>query len=188
MLHREELLPLWNKGLSEILRDLVLSGRVQQAGISVYSADKAIESLNTQGIDMIQLPTNILDRRFENAGVFQLAEEKEKQIYIRSVFLQGLLLMRTEEIPANMAFVKPLLTKLEFLASELDLTRKEIALGYLKSAMPNAHLIFGAETQNQVRENVICWQKKTPESLINQARALFPNVSEQILNPSLWPI
>jgi aryl-alcohol dehydrogenase-like predicted oxidoreductase len=186
MLHREELLSLWHKGLSEILHDLVLSGRVKQAGISVYSPDKAIQALNTEGIDMVQLPTNILDRRFENAGVFQLADQKKKQIYIRSVFLQGLLLMNPEEIPTNMAFAKPLLKKLEFLASDLGLTRQEIALGYLKSGMPNAHVIFGAETQNQVKENVISWQKRIPESLINQVRAIFPNVSEHILNPLLW--
>jgi aryl-alcohol dehydrogenase-like predicted oxidoreductase len=186
MLHREELLSLWNKGLMEILNDFVLSGRVKQIGISVYSPDRAIQGLNTEGIDMVQLPTNILDRRFENAGVFQLADKKKKQVYIRSVFLQGLLLMDPEEIPTNMAFARPLLKKLEFLASDLGLTRQEIALGYLKSGMPNAHVIFGAETQNQVKENVISWQKKIPESLVNQIRAIFPNVSENILNPVLW--
>jgi aryl-alcohol dehydrogenase-like predicted oxidoreductase len=186
MLHREELLSLWHNGLSEIIHDLVLSGGVKQTGVSVYSPDKAIQALNTEGIDMVQLPMNILDRRFENAGVFQLADKKKKQIYIRSVFLQGLLLMDPEEIPANMAFARPVLKKLESLSRDLGLTRQEMALGYLKLGMPNAHVIFGAETQHQVKENVITWQKKIPESLVNQVRVLFPNVSEHILNPVLW--
>jgi len=55
MLHREELLSLWDNGLSKILHDFALSGRVKYIGISVYSPDKAIQALNTEGIDMVQL-------------------------------------------------------------------------------------------------------------------------------------
>lgn len=186
MLHREEMLSLWNKGLSKILYDLVLSGRVHKVGISVYSPEKAIQSLNTEGIDMVQLPTNILDRRFERAGVFHLADEKRKTIYIRSVFLQGLLLMNPREIPEKMAFARPVLEKLDSLSRDSGLTRQEIALGYIKSEMPNAHVIFGAETPSQVRENMTVWQKETPKLLCNRVKTLFTNVDEQILNPVLW--
>ncbi|MDO9028146.1 MAG: aldo/keto reductase, partial [Candidatus Roizmanbacteria bacterium] len=76
MLHKEEILSLWDKGLAEILHELVLSGRIKHIGVSVYSPDKAIQALNTDVVDMVQLPANILDRRFEKAGVLQLANEK----------------------------------------------------------------------------------------------------------------
>ncbi|MBT5306663.1 MAG: aldo/keto reductase, partial [Candidatus Scalindua sp.] len=92
MLHKEKMLSAWDNGLSKIFHTFVVSGKIKHIGISVYSPEKAIQALNTDGIDMVQLPTNILDRRFETAGVFQLAEEKKKKIYIRSVFLQGLIL------------------------------------------------------------------------------------------------
>ena len=187
MLHREEMLSLWNNGLAKTLHGFVLSGRVQKIGISVYSPNKAIEALNTDGIDMIQLPTNILDRRFEDAGVFKLADEKKKTIYIRSIFLQGLILMNPREIPAKMAFSLPVIEKLESLSNDFGLSRQEIAIGYIKSEMPNAHVIFGAETPSQVRENMTAWQKEIPKSLGNKGRVLFANVDEQILNPSLWP-
>ncbi|NIO19559.1 MAG: hypothetical protein GTN76_02115 [Candidatus Aenigmarchaeota archaeon] len=78
MLHREERLSLWDKGLGNILQAFVLSGRVETIGISIYSPNKAIKALRTEGIDMVQLPTNILDRRFEDAGVFKLADERKK--------------------------------------------------------------------------------------------------------------
>ena len=187
MLHREEMLSLWDKGLGKILHDFVLSGRVEKIGISVYSPDKAIQALKTEGINMVQLPTNILDRRFENVGVFQLADEKEKIIYIRSVFLQGLILMNSQEIPEKMRFARPVVKKIESLSNEFGLSRQEMAMGYIKSEMPNAYVIFGAETPEQVRENMTAWQKKMPKSLGNKVRALFANVDEQILNPSLWP-
>jgi len=186
LLHKEEMLLLWDKGLSKILHALVASGRVLKVGVSVYSPEMALQALNTDGIDMVQLPTNVLDRRFENAGVFRLADKKQKQIYIRSVFLQGLLLMSPEEIPAKMAFVKPVLRRLESLSNNLGLTKQEIALGYLRSELPNAQVIFGAETQKQVTENVTAWEKEMPRSLGRQVRELFADLSENILNPALW--
>lgn len=186
MLHREEMLSLWDKGLAEILYGFVSSGRVKHIGISVYLPEKAIQALNTKGIDMVQLPTNILDRRFEKAGVFQLADEKGKKIYIRSVFLQGLILMDLKEVPERMAFAKPVLEKLESLSIDLRLTRKEMALSYVKSEMPDAKVIFGADTPEHVRENLTCWEKNSPLSLVAKVRNLFDNVDEKILNPSLW--
>jgi len=187
MLHREEMLSLWDKGLGKILQAFVLSGRVEKIGISVYSPDKAINALKTEGVDMVQLPTNILDRRFEKAGVFNLSDEKKKTIYIRSVFLQGLILMNPEEVPEKMDFARPVVEKIESLSNEFGLSRQEMALGYIKSEIPNAHVIFGAEIPEQVIENVEAWKKKMPEPLGNKGRALFANVDEQILNPSLWP-
>lgn len=187
MFHREEMLSLWDKGLDKITKALVLSGRVKKIGISVYSPEKAIHALNTEGIDMVQLPSNILDRRFENAGIFELADKRKKTIYIRSIFLQGLILMKSREIPPKMAFAIPVVEKIEYLSNKLGLSRQEMALGYIKSEMPNAYVIFGAETLNQVRENMIAWRKVIPKSLGKLSRALFANVDEKILNPSLWP-
>ncbi|NTW43221.1 MAG: aldo/keto reductase, partial [Anaerolineaceae bacterium] len=61
MLHREEMLALWHRGLSEIVTGFVAKGIVRKIGISVYSPDKAIEAINTEGINMVQVPTNVLD-------------------------------------------------------------------------------------------------------------------------------
>lgn len=186
MLHREEMLSFWDKGLGKILHDFVLPGRVEKIGISVYSPDKAIQALNTEGIDMVQLPTNILDRRFENAGLFKLADEKEKIIYIRSIFLQGLILMNPEEISEKMYFARPVIEKIKSLSNEFGLSRQAMAMGYIKSEMPNTHVIFGAETPRQVRENITAWQKEMPKLLGNKVRIFFANIDEQILNPVLW--
>ncbi len=187
MLHREEMISLWDKGLENILGDFVSSGRVKHIGISVYSPEKAIQALNTDGIDMVQLPTNILDKRFVEAGVFQLADKKGKTIYIRSVFLQGLILMDTDEIPEKMSFARPVLERLKHLSEDLGLTRQEIALGYIKFTIPNTRVVFGADTSEQVKKNLLCWNKEPSQYMINQVNKLFDCVDEKILNPTLWP-
>ena len=187
MLHKEDFLSLWEQGLRKTLEGFVSSGMIRHVGVSVYSPDQAIRALNTPGIDVVQLPTNILDRRFENAGVFELAEKMRKQIYIRSVFLQGLLLMHPEEIPPHLAGARPIVEKVDSLCNSLGLTCLEISLAYIRKQVPGARVVFGAEMPSQVTQSALAWEKNVPESLGEQIKALFPDVDERILNPTLWP-
>ena len=187
LLHREGFLDLWDKGLGEILAGFVSSGFVECLGITVYSPKKAIQALNTEGISIVQLPTNIIDRRFEKAGVFGLAEDAGKTIYIRSIFLQGLLLMPSESLPEHMRLAAPVINRLALYAQDIGLTVKELCIGYTKHTFPHSKLIFGAETQAQVKENMECWDVDWPSDLSQKIQREFEEIDEMMLNPSLWP-
>ena len=186
MLHREDMLDLWGKGLGENLMDIVGSGKVKHIGVSVYSPERAVQALNTKGISMVQLPANILDRRFEKAGVFQLADDMGKTIYIRSIFLQGLVLLNKDQLPKGMQFASKVIEELDILANKLRMSKIELALGYLKITKPNARIVFGAETQQQVEKNISIWEKHFRSDLFQELRHIFCSVDERILNPTLW--
>lgn len=91
MLHRESLLDDWDTFRAE-LAPLLNAGLFEKIGVSVYTPESAIKALGTDGIEMVQIPANILDRRFQQHNVFDIADEENKDIFIRSVYLQGLFL------------------------------------------------------------------------------------------------
>ncbi|MFH1884103.1 MAG: aldo/keto reductase [Planctomycetota bacterium] len=186
MLHREDMIDLWEKGLGENLMDIVSSGKVKHIGVSVYSPERAVQVLNTEGISMVQLPANILDRRFEKTGAFELADEMGKTIYIRSIFLQGLVLLNKDQLPKNMKFASTVIEELDIHANRLRMSKTELALGYLKATKPNARILFGAETQQQVKINISIWEKHFRPDLFQELRHVFCSVDERILNPTLW--
>ncbi|MFC1590918.1 aldo/keto reductase [Thermodesulfobacteriota bacterium] len=186
MLHDENLLSRWPRGVGDAIRGLVASGRVAAAGVSVYSPEKACEALCTEGIDLVQVPSNILDGRFFRKGVFALAAEKKKRVYIRSVFLQGLLLMDPDGLPAHMAHARPVLERVKALAEDLGVTRHTLALGYLRAKAPEAKLVIGVDAPAQIRENVSRALKETADDLVSPVEKSFANVDEKIINPSLW--
>jgi aryl-alcohol dehydrogenase-like predicted oxidoreductase len=186
MLHREDMLDLWEKGLGENLMDIVGSGKVKHIGVSVYSPEKAVQVLNTEGISMVQLPTNILDRRFEKTGAFELADNMDKTIYIRSIFLQGLVLLNKNQLPKGMQFASKIIEELDILANKLRMSKVELAMGYLKTTKPNARIVFGAETQQQIEKNISIWKKHFRPDLFQELKHIFCYVDERILNPTLW--
>ena len=187
MLHKEEYLEVWESGMGDILRGLVKKGLTEHVGVAVYSPRIAKLALETDGIDMIQIPSNILDRRFEEADVFQLAEKKGKQIYVRSVFLQGLLLMERKRIPPKMQFAVEVLKRLEGFSQEIGLSKQTLALGYVRQAYPQAKIVFGVETPEQINSNLKSLYTTLPVGFVGRSQKEFPYVEESILNPALWP-
>lgn len=185
LLHDENGLRFWTQGLGNILRSLVNEGKVKSIGGSFYTPQKASEALDLNGVDLIQVPANILDRRFEEAGVFKKASERGKEVFVRSIFLQGLLLAPIDCVPVSLKHVLPYLEELEQLSKSMKLTRSELSLGYAAQKWPGAFVILGAESSKQVIDNVrILLSKKT--LMVNEN--IFKGVPENILNPALWSL
>ncbi len=186
MLHKESLLSELSSGLEDILHSFVRSGKIKKIGVSVYSPEAALESFGVKGFDMVQLPANILDSRFARKRVFEFAAKANRQVYIRSVLLQGLILMEPRELPGHMAFARQALEKINALSEELNVTKLELALGYIKARYPEAKLIIGVETVEQLKSDLECWEKKPVSNLIPLVENYFDSIEERIVNPSLW--
>lgn len=186
MLHREEMLDLWKEGLDDILQLMICKGMADHIGVSVYSPHRALQAIQTAGIKIIQLPTNILDRRFIRAGVFEAAAAADKKIYIRSVFLQGLLLMDPDVLPPHMIAAKPILDELHAISLENNLHIRQISLAYIKATQPNAKLIIGTETAKQLKEVINDAEMELSKEILKMLCDKFDSVDEKIINPTLW--
>ncbi len=186
MLHREEWLDNLDQGLGKTLKTLIFDGTVRYLGVSLYTPAQALRALESDILEMIQVPANILDRRFADAGVFDLATGKGKQVYIRSVFLQGLLLIRAKDLPARLGFAETTINKLEDICAQYKYTRQEMALLYIKEKYPQAKIVIGAETAAQLEQNLTIWKDNfRPISGIKEFDG-WPTTDERIINPALW--
>ena len=84
--------------LLDILRELKEIGLIKSIGASVYTKEELI-SLPLQYIDCIQLPLSIFDQRFIHDGSINMLQDLNISIHVRSIFMQGLLLIPTFEWP-----------------------------------------------------------------------------------------
>lgn len=72
---------------------------ISKIGISVYSKEIIFKIVNKFKIDIVQMPINILDRRFLNKKLIIILKKKKIKIYARSIFLQGVLLKDKKALP-----------------------------------------------------------------------------------------
>lgn len=115
--------------LFERLADLQHQGKVGKVGVSVYTPEELTRWLE-QGypLELVQLPANLLDQRFLRAGWLDRLQTMGCEIHVRSLFLQGLLLMHpTLRPPYFGAFSEPL-SRLDGWQPHLSLLHKALAL------------------------------------------------------------
>lgn len=186
LLHDEQALDRWDQGLERALRAALDTGLVEAVGVSVYAPERALQALSLPLLTRLQLPASVLDRRFERAGVFTAAARRGVRPVVRSIFLQGLLLLSPDRVPERLAEARPFVARFQDICAAHGLSRNAAALRFAREAWPEARLVFGAETLAQLRENVEDHARPLEPEALEALRQAFDTVPERIVNPSLW--
>ena len=90
-------------------------------------------------VDVIQLPYNILDRRFEK--FFKMIKSKKIKIYIRSVFLQGVLTSSLKNKITKSREIK----KFNFFSSKNEISNINLCLSFVKKNKLVNKIILGVD-------------------------------------------
>ena len=175
-----------NKGVLEGLMKVREAGLANHIGVSIYDVADALAALE-HGLDFVQVPYNVLDRRLEKTDFFAKTKERGVRVFARSPFLQGLLLMEMGDIPARLAHARPLVLKFGEIARRHELTRVEAALLFAYRC-PADHIVFGVETLAQLKDIISIEERSESfgEKCVAELRDAFTDVDRAIVNPSLW--
>jgi len=82
------------------LQEMKARGWVRSAGISIYAPEDLDAVWRIWKPDIVQAPCNVFDRRLIHSGWLGRLAEAGVRVHVRSVFLQGLLLMPPLARPA----------------------------------------------------------------------------------------
>jgi aryl-alcohol dehydrogenase-like predicted oxidoreductase len=181
LLHRP--LELLDKGGEHIYRQLhglKNSGRVEKIGISVYEPSELEALIPVFDFDIVQVPFNILDRRLVEDGWLERLTQKNIEIHIRSVFLQGLLLMEPCERHQKFDAWRDELGTYDFFISQSGFSRLETCLSFVLSFQKITKVIVGIQSLSQLREIMDASKTTIPS---------FPGITvsdKRLINPASW--
>lgn len=188
LLHREDQLDHWNGSLGLALQQAREEGLTRHVGVSIYSPSRALQALQIPGLDVLQVPANLFDRRMQRAQVFAKAAAKGATVFIRSIYLQGLALFSPQQAKETAPFALSGVTALEQFCKANGLDQKRFAYEYARDIASDALRIFGAETSEQVVENSRLENEPSLDSaLFRQWDNAWPDDVAELVNPSQWP-
>ncbi len=177
LLHREEdirYMPLMVK--------MVDKGLIGGAGVSLDSDRYLAQAASACNI---QLPHNVLDRRFDS--FWPVAVQNKIHVFCRSVYLQGLLLMPEEKIRPGLAEVIPVRRTLEEIAAQAGYTMSELCMRYVLSNPAISSVLTGVDTVAQMRENLrLAALGPLPVEVLERVRSCVPELPESLIRPALW--
>jgi aryl-alcohol dehydrogenase-like predicted oxidoreductase len=187
LLHRETMLDHWDGRLGETLRRWRDRGRIAHLGVSVHTQEGMSRAIETPGVDIVQAPANVSDRRMYRAGLLARAEAAGKRLFVRSVFLQGLMLLEPDEAAARLPLAADAVACLDAFCAERGIDRRGFAIGYARHCAPKALLVIGSETPAQVAENcrLVAEQPGDPR-LFAEWDAAWPADVPGLVDPSTW--
>ena len=175
--------PIFQSRLQEIKdRELITS-----IGVSLYSEEEINQMLDSKiKPDVIQLPMNILDTRLYRSGVLSKLFDREIEIHVRSVFLQGLFYLSQDQLKSRFNDVVPFVNRLESIAAGNGLKLSELALLWLVSLEEISKVVIGVDNADQLKTHLIALEKKVDASVFEEVLSVHYE-NETIINPSLWP-
>ncbi len=186
LLHKAEQMHSLRRGLASSLERCRDSGWVREFGVSVYTPDEFKFALGFPELSIIQVPLNVFDQRWLQDGLLAAAESAGKRLLIRSVFLQGLLLMEPDEAERRHPLVVEWLKTWRATCTALNRTPAEVAVGFVRAVAPGAMLILGCETREQVNLNAALVRAQGLSGAGMDAMRAFADVPAAIYDPRLW--
>lgn len=176
------------EGLIEVKRlDLA-----KHIGVSIYEPEEAVLVLKEEKFDIIQIPYNALDQRLDRKGFFQAVQKRAAdghplEVFARSAFLQGLLLMEPDHLPPKIARAEDFVRQFQKIAALHGFRPAEAAMLYSLTHAGIDHVVFGVDTAEQLQANLAILDRAGEFGACAAAlRGAFEDVPRDIVVPSLW--
>jgi len=184
LLHRpQQLVEKHGESLFNILQSLKHDGVVGKIGISIYDPSELDMLCSRFQFDLVQAPFNILDRRLIETGWLARLGELGTELHVRSVFLQGLLLMSSAHRPEKFKSWGLLWSDWDRWLHLNGITPLQACLRYVLSFPQISKVIVGVDSPQQLRE------------ILSASSGDFPELSDtlktsdlRLINPANWDV
>lgn len=164
------------------LNEIISMGLAERIGVSVYSLEALIQAKEKYPtLSTFQISENICDRRSKGSLDLEKLALEGNKIIVRSIFLQGLLLMAPAEIPKILESAQPSIVRLRQFAELNSLSPLDLCMSYGHELAWASGLIIGASSVEQLQETI-----SSNESLPKNWESEIDVLPHCILDPRKW--
>jgi aryl-alcohol dehydrogenase-like predicted oxidoreductase len=182
LLHRPEQL-LGSMG-GELYKALCVSkqkGSIKRIGISIYDPHELELLLKEFNFDLIQVPFNPFDQRLLTSGWLEKLSALGTAVHLRSIFLQGVLLMTQHERPSKFLPWQKTFNHWDSWLEQTDQSALEACLSHAVN-LPNVEkVVVGINSLEHLCQILDAVDNLAPDS---RFEPVFDD--QRIINPAKW--
>jgi aryl-alcohol dehydrogenase-like predicted oxidoreductase len=159
-------------------------GLVERIGASAYRPEEVAAMLVRYPLELVQVPFSAFDQRCRAAGTFAALEAMGVEVHARSAFLQGLLLMDPDRLPAGFSRAQPAVRAFRRAAVKAGLSPLALALRIALGQPGIGRVVLGVTRAAELVEILAAAQGERPPGLDIASLAV---ADDAVITPSLWP-
>ena len=187
MLHNFEDYEQDPDAVRKVFEEMKSQQMFKYSAISAYSRHD-YGMIADSGFDATQIPLNVFDWcQIENGGMEKLAKA-DMMVFIRSVFLQGLVFHTPEDLDHRMEFCVPYLRRYLELCAEFEVSPAVLALSFVLSVPGVTTAVLGCDTPQQAVDNCTLFDQTIAlsEDQMKLLHDAFHNIDPRVINPGCW--
>ena len=149
---------LWDR-----LKKLRDEGLFDRIGVSVYASDDPRGLVRRFRPDIVQAPASLLDQRLILDGTLADLAEIGVEVHLRSIFLQGILFLPPDRMPAHLKDASRALSRARRLIAEGRSDPLQAALGWALSRPEATSVVVGVTTAAELQAILAAAASPPPE-------------------------
>ena len=182
LLHRsDQFLSSNGAEIHKALQGLKNRGLVKKVGASIYSPAELDALIPLYQLDLVQVPFNLIDRRLYSSGWLKRLKKIGVEVHTRSAFLQGLLLLKPDDLPLKFSPWSSLWREWYGWLDTHEISALQASLAFPMSFSEIDRVVVGADSANQLAQIITATSQ--PFSLN------MPNIQcadLNLINPTNW--
>lgn len=173
-----------NHNLFNELLKIKDSGIIKKIGFSLYNPHELDFLLNSKiNFDIVQIPFNIYDQRFKK--YFEILNNKKIEIHTRSIFLQGLVFSRPNNLSSHFDSHKPHFLKFQEFCTQMNKSIADVCLNFVYSQPEISKVIVGINSLDELKINLNYINNFDKKLDLDRMKHFIIN-DEKILLPYQW--
>ena len=169
------------KILFKVLKKIKKNKLIINFGYSIYSFKNLEKIIINFRPDLIQCPYNIFDRRIENIKIKNILKKKKIKVQVRSIFLQGILLKKINQLPKFFLKWKKLFLNFENLTKINKLSPLSLCFNFVNNNKDIDEIVIGVQNNKELKEIFDIKLKRK----ISIRKELF-KPSLKLIDPTKW--
>jgi len=166
-----------------VMQSLKKKKLVNKIGYSIYRPEDLDIYYHLFFPDIVQSPYSILDRRLATSGWLDQLFNAQTEVHVRSIFLQGLLLMSKNKRPAKFDKWLSVFDKLELWLKDNGLSAMQASISFAMQDPRISKVILGVENLKQLKEIVSNIKPATRDFPIDLS---VQDIDIDLIDPSKW--
>jgi len=162
---------------------LIKEEKINKIGLSLYDEHVIPKDIR---INFIQIPGSIFNQKILRSKKLQYYLKIGGEVHIRSIFIQGLLLIKNENIPEKLHLLKEPLKEFHKLCCHYKCNPITVAAKSIEEFIPKFKLVLGVDNSTQFDHIIKNINQNIDTEILKKAISLGEKYKNKLWDPRYW--
>jgi len=165
------------------IKNLLETNKINHFGLSIYDEKDIFQN---DYVNLLQVPGSIFNQSILQSKKILSFVNNGGKLLVRSIFIQGLILMDINNIPNHLSPLKIPIQEFQKLSRKFEVLPEALAIAVVKELCPSMTPIIGCDNIEQLKHLKLIYNTNIDSNIVNHAIDLGRKFENNLWDPRFW--